>query len=221
LGQKTLHAVSKLYLEPDISKHEVNISGSVADIVNDEGVIEIQTRDFNKLRAKLDKLLPENKVTIVYPAAHTRWLCRVNPETGEVTKKTKSAKTGGVCAVLFELYKIKPYLLASNLRICVLLVDLVEYRNLDGWSRDRKRGSSRNERIPVDLFDEIYINSPAEYMKLVPESLDESFTARDFAKEAGLRHHEAQTAMTVLSYIGVIRRIGSQNRAALYGRTID
>jgi hypothetical protein len=221
LAQKTLHAVLKLYFEPDISRHEVKIAGSIADIVSGSDIIEIQTGNFDKLRPKLDKFLPEHRVTIVYPAPHTRWLCWVNPETGEVTKKTKSPKTGGISAVFCELYRILPYLLARNLRLCIVLVDLVEYRNLDGWSRDKKKGGSKNERIPVDLYDEIYIDSPMDYMKLVPEALGDSFTAKEFAKAAGLSPRDINCAIQTLLYIGVIRRAGYQGNSYLYERSLD
>lgn len=53
LSEKTLHAVLKNYYEPDENKHEVAIDGYYADIFNDSGIIEIQTRQLNKLRDKL------------------------------------------------------------------------------------------------------------------------------------------------------------------------
>lgn len=57
LAEKTLHAVLKRYFEPDETKHEVKVGRHVADIVNNSGIIEIQTRAFNALRPKLEAYL--------------------------------------------------------------------------------------------------------------------------------------------------------------------
>ena len=73
LSEKTLHAVLKNYYEPDEDKHEVAIDGYYADIFNDSGIIEIQTRQLNKLRDKLTVFLEEYHVTVVYPCAYNKW----------------------------------------------------------------------------------------------------------------------------------------------------
>ena len=48
------------------------------------------------------------------------------------------------------------YLDNPNLHLCLVLIDADEYLLLNGWSRDRKKGSSRFDRIPVELVDELY-----------------------------------------------------------------
>ena len=75
LGEKILHAGLKLYFEPNSDFHEVKVSGFVADICNAEGIIEIQTRSLGKLKRKLEVFLQNMPVTIVYPIAHTKYLC--------------------------------------------------------------------------------------------------------------------------------------------------
>ncbi len=65
------------------------------------------------------------------------------------------------------------YLDNPNLHLCLVLIDADEYRLLNGWSRDRKKGSSRFDRIPVELVDELYIGGPADYRL---------FVRRDFLK---------------------------------------
>ena len=56
LSEKTLHAVLKRYYEPYGDNHEVKIGGYVADIVGEHGIIEIQTRNFDRLRKKLEEI---------------------------------------------------------------------------------------------------------------------------------------------------------------------
>ena len=53
----TLHAVLKNYYEPFEQNHEIKVGRFVADIVGEQGVIEIQTRNFGNLLEKLDNFL--------------------------------------------------------------------------------------------------------------------------------------------------------------------
>ena len=108
----------------------------------------------------------------------------VDEETGEISKKRKSPKTGTLYDAYYELYKIKPYLTHPNLHLCFVLIDAEEYRLLNGWSHDRKKGSSRYDRIPTQLVQEVEINRIEDYMQFVPYELDSDFTVKDFAKSA-------------------------------------
>ena len=217
LNEKTLHAVLKLYYEPCEARHEIQLGQYVADIVSEEGIVEIQTRAFNKLRDKLRYFLSISKsVTVVYPIAHTKWLCWIDQETGEISPKRKSPKTGTAYDAFYELYKIKMFLNEEALHICLPLIDLTEYRNLNGWSRDKKKGSSRYERIPEALVDEVCLDNKTDYQKLIPAELAEPFTAADFAKAAKIRKEVAQNVVHIMNYVGAVRHIGKKGNQYLY-----
>ncbi len=216
LGEKTLHAVLKYYWEPDESCHEVKIGSHIADICNQEGIVEIQTRQWNKLRGKLDAFLPEHTVTLVYPLPYRKWLVWIDPETGERTKRRLSPKKGSCYQVFGELYKIKPYLTHPHLRLSFLLIDLEETRLLTGWSTDKKKGSRRENRVPLALQQEIVICEPEDYLQLVPEGLPQPFTSNDYAAQAKISQHAAQTACNVLASVGAIQAVGKQGNQILY-----
>ena len=173
LGEKTLHAVLKQYFAPDAASREAKMGSFIVDIVTDDGIIEIQTRAFNKLRNKLNKLLEQSPVMVVYPIPKTKWLLWIDEETrSEITKKRKSPKQGRIYDAIPELYKIKPILSHPNFRICLALIDMEEYRYLNGWSLDKKKGSTCHDRIPVDIAEEIYIHNASDYIKFVPNELN-------------------------------------------------
>lgn len=216
LQEKTVHAVLKNFYEPDPAFQEVRVKNFVADILRDGEIIEIQTRNFNAMHKKLDTFLQYYPVTIVYPIIRTKWLCWIDEQTGEVTKKRKSPKKGTQYDAFYELYKIKSYLTHPNLHLCLTLIDAEEYRLLNGWNQDRKRGSTRYDRIPRSLVDEFYIGSPQEYGCMLPEDLPEKFTARDYAKSSGLALRYARTAMTVLRHIGAIELVDKQGNSYIY-----
>lgn len=217
-GEKTLHMVLKNYLEPDSSLHEVPVGSFIADIFKNGAITEIQTRDFNRLRKKLEFFLENYIVTIVYPVAGAKWLVWIDPDTGEMTKRRKSAKRGTGREIFDELYKIKPLLRHKNLRLCILLLELEEYRRLDGWSSNRKRGSSRYDRKPLDIIDRINISCPEDYSLLIPETLDREFTSEDFKAASGLSLSSSRTALNVLYSVGAVGRKGKRGRSILYER---
>jgi hypothetical protein len=218
LGEKTLHSVLKSYYSPDHINHEIKVCGFVADICTGNEIIEIQTRSFDRLRRKLDAFLSFAPVTIVYPIHNTKWIRWVNPQTGEISPPRKSPKPGTPYQIFPELYKIKQYLLNPNLRIKIVMINLEEYRFLDGWSQDKKRGSTRSDRIPIELIYELEIEDKKGYQLLIPDRLDSEFTVKDYKKISGLSHTGAQTAVHVLNYVGAIQQIGKKGRAYLYSR---
>lgn len=216
LSEKTVHAILKNYYEPDEDRQEIPIENYVADIYSDGEIIEIQTRQFNKLRDKLKTFLSLYPVTVVYPIPREKWLIWVDEESGELSKKRKSPAKGNPYVAFVELYKIKMYLKDPNLRLRLVLIDMEEYRLLNGWSKDKKKGSTRYDRIPTQLVEEVEINCPEDYMQFVPYELEGDFTTKDFAKVAHIPVSLAQTVLNILYYVGTVERVGKQGRAYLY-----
>ncbi len=216
LGEKTLHAIIKYYFEPNVEKHEIKVGRYVADIFNEKGIVEVQTRNFAALRKKLDFFLKSYPVTIVYPVAYTKWIYWIDESTGVISKKRKSPKKGTTYCVFPELYRIKSLLSHPNLSLTILLLDVEEYKLLNGWSEDRKKGSERYEIIPIALIEQMSINSIKEYKKLIPKNLPDTYSSKDFKKVSGLSLPASQTALNILNYLGVVKRIGKRGNSFLY-----
>lgn len=216
LSEKTVHAILKNYYEPDEDKQEIPIENYVADIYAQGEIIEIQTRQFNRMRDKLSVFLPLYPVTIVYPIPREKWLIWIDEESGELSRKRKSPVKGNPYAAFPELYKIKMFLKDPNLRLKFVLLDMEEYRLLNGWSRDKKRGSSRYDRIPTALVEEIEIGCPQDYMQFVPIELEDEFTSREFARAAHINVSLAQVVLNILYHVGILTRVGKKGSMYLY-----
>ncbi len=216
LQEKTVHAVMKLYYEPDEDCHEVPIEGYIADIYTGNRIIEIQNGNFNRLRPKLAAFLPLYQVMVVLPIPHDKWVIWMEEETGELSKRHKSPVKGNVYHAFPELYKIKQYLGHPNLSFAFPLLDMDEYRLLNGWSKNRKRGSSRYDRMPLALFDEIRIGRTEDFLQLVPYGPGEPFTVKEFAQAAGIRRDLSSIALPLLTYMRLLARAGKRGREYLY-----
>lgn len=215
-SEKSLHAILKRYFEPDTEKHEVKIGNYIADIANDGNIIEIQTRDLYRLTPKLSTFLVENRVTVVYPIVVKKRLFWLEKETGECKSVRKSNKCGKEIDVLAELYGLKQFLRESNFRVCVILLDVNEYRALDGYGKDKKKRATKLDILPSALLDEIYLETSADYRLFLPDGLPQAFTSEDYRKAAGCALWIARRALNVLSNLGLISEIGRQGRLKLY-----
>ncbi len=207
LREKTLHATLKRWLDEDSTHHEVVLpDGHVADIFDGERVTEIQTGNFSALRPKLQALLEQYPVTVVVPLVHRKWLCWIDPVTGETTPPKRSPRTGSFADAGPQLIYLLPCLDHPRLTVRLVLLDVEEHRLADGWSRDGKRGSHRAERYPRTLEGEAILTCPADYAALLPLGLPETFTAAQFGKAARLQGRKRWGALQVLLHTGILTR---------------
>ncbi len=219
LSEKTVHAVLKRYFEADASCYEKKIDGYYADVCNETEIIEIQTANFDKLRKKLAVFLAQKPVNIVYPIPHRKILRWIDEETGEISKGRKSPKIGTPYEVFRELYKIRSFLSHPNLRLTLMLLDVEEYRFLNGWSKDRKRGSVRAERLPIALEAEYHLDSREDYTLFVPSALPKRFTSKEYQKAVGVSLAVAQKALLLLYEAGTLRRVDKKRNSWVYERS--
>lgn len=207
LGEKTLHATLKLWLDDDPTHHEVSLpTGSVADIFDGERITEIQTANFSGFRKKLEKLLDTYPVTVVHPLVRVKWVSWIDPATGEITKPRRSGRKGSFTDAGKQLIYILPLLGHRNLTVKLVLLDVEEQRLLDGWGNGGKRGSHRAERLPLALGETVTLREPADYAALLPPDLPPPFTAAQFGKAARLQGRNLQGTLKVLLALGVLRR---------------
>lgn len=216
LSEKTVHAILKLYYAPDEDMHEIPIENYVADIYTGKEIIEIQTRQFNRMREKLTAFLKLYPVTIVYPIPRDKWVVWIDEDSGELSKPRKSPAKGSVYQAFLELYKIKMFLKDPNLHFKFVLLDMEEYRLLNGWSRDRKKGSCRYDRIPSRFVEEVCVDGLRDYMQFIPYDLQEPFTSQEFAKAVHINKSLAQTVLNILTYVECVERVGKKGNHILY-----
>ena len=216
LSEKTLHAILKNYYEPDEDRHEITIDKYVADIFTGQEIIEIQTAQFNRMREKLDAFLSLYPVTIVYPVSCKKQLYWVDPDTGSINEGRKYTKKSSEYNIFEELYKIKMYLKHPNLKIKILLIDMEEYKLLNGWGEQKKNHASKFDRIPKRIEKEILIERAEDYIQFIPYELEGEFTSKSFGKVAHIPQKVATVVLNILDHMEVVKRVGKDGRAYLY-----
>ncbi len=217
LGERVLHAVLKDFFEPDRSCHERKIGRFVADIQNEDGIIEIQTRAFSNLRRKLTAFSEEYAVNVVYPIASVKYLTWVDPETGELSDRRKSPKRGKPWDFLYELYALRPLMPLHGVTFTLIFCEMDEFRLKNGWSKDKKRGGARYERIPTAFDSLLRLEKPEDFAALLPP-LPETFTVKDFMVAAKMTRNTASKAVQTLCTLGVIESFDKKGNARIYRR---
>ena len=220
-AERRLHSTLKSFFCPDAACHEVKFKGCIADILISREtkplIIEIQTRQLFKLQRKLIRYGEDADVVIVYPVLADKKTAWVDPTDGRIcTKLRQSPKKRTRYSAYRELSSIKKFLNKENICVCLMLLRCEEYRFLDGWSQDRKKGAHRADVVPTDLLEVILLNSPEAYSKLIPEDLPGEFTADLFAKSAKVSVPDARLGLNLLAELGLVCEKGKQGRKKLW-----
>ncbi len=219
LGERTLHAILKAYYEPMGALHEQKLGRYVADILNEEGITEIQTRSLSTMRPKLEAFLSVAHVTVVHPVVRKKWILRIDPETGEVLGRRKSPKEESVYDAFWELYGIKDYLLHPNLTVCICILDMEELRLINiPKKRRRGMGTLRVDRIPTALIGETRLATQADYGALLPDTLPDEFTKKELSAAVGVPTDRLSSMLRVLTALGVIAEFGKRGREKVWRR---
>lgn len=219
LNEKPLHASLKQWYARPGDQFEVPLDGFVIDIVRDDLLIEIQTRNFFSINSKLRKLTQSYKVRLVYPVVQEKWIVRT--QNGVATVRRKSPKRGRLEDLFWELVSIPQLLSHPNFSLEVLMIREEELRRYDAKrQRRRRKGWVVEGRRLVDVLDRHLFGKSADWLAFVPEEL-ESFTTKDLATLADTRRDLAQKMAYCLRQARMIEFIGKQGRANLFRRSND
>ena len=222
LREKMLHSVIKASIASDGGECEVRINGhNIADCLKDNTVYEVQTESLFSVKKKLDFYLKNTDydVDIVFPIPAEKYVSWVDPVSGDVSSSGKRCKKRTVADYARELNYVADHIDDPRVKITFLYISENEYRFLDGKrSKDKKRGSTRIERIPTALlFGEEFCDR-RDFISLLP-TLDR-FTRKDYMKDKHIRSvRQTYAAISILLRFGFIEEDGKQGRAICY-RTV-
>lgn len=220
-SEHRVHGALKYFFQPCDDYHEIKLEGFICDATDSEynEVFEIQTRDFSKLRKKLQHLLLSHPVTVIHPITVEKRLTVIYEESGEASVR-KSPKKAVLDDIFDELYRIRDYLPCPNLRILAAEIKVHETRVYKGLKGDRKpfQKPISVERVPTELVGITEINYPDSYLSKLPSSLPECFTSGDLARESNLARAKASFILKLLTELGFVTRVGRDKRGYIYER---
>lgn len=216
INEKPLHASLKQWYARPGDRFEVPVGRFVIDIVRDDLLIEIQTRNFASINSKLRELTRSYEVRLVYPVVQEKWIIRSATGNGGVTVRRKSPKRGRLEDLFWELVSIPQLLSHPNFSLEVLMIREEEVRRYDGRrKRWRRRGWVIEGRRLVEVVERRLFGNAADWLAFVPNGLP-SFTTKDLATIADTNRDLAQKMAYCLREAKMIELIGRQGRANVY-----
>lgn len=210
--ERTLHQYLKYYFCEESKYHEQKCNGYIVDIFKDQQIIEIQTSSFNAMRKKLETLLPDYKITIVYPIIQERTLYNFN-DLGELENIRKSPKREHPLKIGKELYKINHLLNHKNLSFIGVVLKVYEER-IPYINRYKQRRMTRINQIPYELVAIINFKNPADFKYIIP--FDNEFTALDFKKKIKLSPRDTASTLISLRTLEAIEITRKEGKKYIY-----
>ena len=218
LNEKPLHAALKAWYAQPGDRFEVDVDGSIIDIVRDDLLVEIQTRSFSALKRKLAKLVVSHPVRLVFPIAAEKCIVRLSDDGAVEQGRRKSPKRGSVLELFRELVSFPHLISHPNFSLEVLLIQEEEVRQ-QGLARNwRRRGWGTVERRLVQVVERRVFAAPADLAALIPASLEEPFTTAGLADAIHQPRWLAQKMTYCLRSAGAIAEAGKQGKATRYVR---
>lgn len=215
MTEHTLHNQLKtLYAQPGDLVEE-SIDGYIIDLVRKDLLIEIQTRNFSSIKSKIEDLVARHKVRLIHPVGYIKWIIRLDRDKVKISRR-RSPKRGRIEEVFYQLVYMPKLLLNKNFEIEVVLVNMEEYNVDDGKGSWRRRGRSIYDRKLIDVKSQDLFRCPRDFLRLIPSSLPNAFTARDLARNASLRIGLAQKMVYSLRQMRMLEVTGKRYRANLY-----
>ncbi len=220
LNERSLHRQLKEHYSSEGSLVEEKVDGYVIDIVNPEGLIEIQTGNFSGMKKKLRSLLPDHSIRLVYPVA-AETLISVYSEDGMLKSQRRSPKRGSVYSCASELLYIADLLSEPKLTVETVLIRQEEIRLDDGKGAWRRHGVSIEDRQLDEIIETITFNGLTDYLKLLPMELPPTFGNREVADKLPSTGTGAKGKLRLAGQITwLLRKTGLIEEAGMDGRRL-
>ena len=218
MGERSLHAALKDWYSQPGDRQEVIVDGYHIDIVRDDLLIEIQTRNFSSLKRKLATLTNSHRVHLVHPIAREKWIVRLSDSGLERLSRRKSPKHGTLFNVFEELVSIPELIANANFTLEVLMIQEEEIRRKHARGRWRRGGWGTCDRQLLDVVERAVVTSPDDFRRWLPDELPKPFTSADLAEALHQPRDLAQKMVYCLRKLGAIEVMGRQGNAILYAR---
>ena len=216
--ESTLHRQLKEEYADEQSDVEVPFGKYRIDVVRDGQLIEIQHASLSAIRDKVARLVKKHPVLVVKPIIVRRQLVKLNRKRGKEVSRRLSPKRGSLWDLFDELIYFTRVFPHPNLSIEVPMIDIEEYR-YPGHGRRRRwrrRDHVVQDRRLVQIHDRYQFHRPADFCRLLPDSLPSPFHTGQLAEALDVQRWVAQRIAYCFRHMEVAKQVGKQGNAWLY-----
>jgi len=214
-NEKSLHSSIKQWYVVPGDRLEVKVDRYVIDLVREDSLIEIQTKNFSAIGNKLRELIKYNKVRLVHPIAIEKYI--VTTEKSEVViSRRKSPKKGKLVDLFDELIRIPDLMESDNFILEILMTKEEEIRCKDGKGSWRRKGISIVDRKLLEVVEKITFVDEKDFLRFLPEDLTENFTNKNLAKILKITVFKARKITYCLRKMKIIKEVGKLRNELIF-----
>ena len=219
LNENSLHASLKGWYQIPGDIIEAKYHSYYIDLVRGDLLIEIQTRNLYQIRRKIEALLLNNPVRLVYPISLEKWILR--PTSTETFSRRKSPRRGNIFDLFYEFTRITSLVNYENFSFQVLFIkEEVIYAPPGTGQRKgswRRKGWIIKDRRLVEVVDSRLFNSKKDFLALLDVlPIEAQFTVKDLGENINVNHKLAARILYSFRKMDLIYQSGKQGRAYAY-----
>lgn len=218
LSEKSVHA----YIKDSISSEyqEIPVGRFIADVKIGNTIYEVQTAQYKKLLPKIDYYISCGyEIIVIMPIIQNKVIQWVDPVSNEVVESRKSTHKGVIQDYFKDLYWIQDYINNNQIKLWLYLVDVNEYKYLDGYGASNKKRATKIDKVPTKIDKIIKINSISDMKIFIPDTLPKEFDSIQFKKHSHSNSKYTASGLKQLRELGVISIIRKEGNKFIYTLT--
>jgi hypothetical protein len=217
--ESSLHSAIKEWYSLKGDRLEAKVDGFVIDIMRGDLLIEIQTANFSAIKTKLQHLLNQHKVRLVYPIPKEKWILHKSTTSEEIFGRRRSPKKGCLTDLFSELIRIPSLFSNGNLSIEVLMIEEEEIWRNDGKGSWRRKGASIEDKKLIRVLETKIFRNKTDFLNFLPKDLQDPFSNRNLAETLGIHINQSRRMTYSLRKIGAITQVGKDRNQMLFTRS--
>ena len=188
INESSLHASLKKMFCKDNASTEIKLGKYICDIVCHDGkVIEIQTANFSKMKEKLNVLIKNHVVEIVYPILVNSYIKMLNAD-GSERSFNKSRKHGSVFQTCREISSIRHLIDQKNLKLKILYIEAIITKIDDKKGKSRYKNPRIIDKSLISILKEENYDCIKEFILNLLKMLPDAFTTEDIKNQGYKRY---------------------------------
>lgn len=216
-NEKSLHSSIKQWYAIPGDRLEVKVDKYIIDLVREDSLIEIQTKNFSAIGRKLRDLIIYNKVRLVHPIAIEKYIVTIDGDD-KVISKRKSPKKGKLVDLFDELIRIPDLIAKENFILEILMTKEEEIRCNDGKGSWRRKGISIIDRKLVEVVEKVVFKEKDDFLIFLPTGIIERFTNKNLAEQLKITIFKARKITYCLRKMEIIKQIDKCRNELIFGR---
>lgn len=210
----SLHEDLKNYYKTETGNLEVKVEKYIIDVVNNQQLIEVQTRNFSQIREKLQDLLELGySVTLVHPIYEQKLF---KTSIGDKQSVRTSPKKDNLLAIFNELVYITDLFNYTNfsLEIVFTKVEIV-----------RKKIKTNKYKVfdkkLLEITRKVQFTRPEDFLFIIPYDLQIRLTTKNLMARLGIPYPLASKMVYFFAKTKLLRIIQKEGNLKIYSVKFD